>query len=374
VYRILISLPGIGKFIYHSFLKKKTFPEQNEALIEQYPWKELKRQVLAQFSLRYRKEKYVFEVEKAHDQYVAKRIRHLKPDVFIGYEKSSLESFKEVKKMGGITVLDLAQVHYGYLIELRNSQETFQDLFEDEALFEEINQTKAAEYEYADFILTLSNFAKSTLLKFGLEEKKLRVVNLGYNPDIFKPKTRYQTSNTTLPLKLIYTGTFTRRKGVHLLLQALHELDNPLIQLTIVGPILDGEDLFEQYKKRFTYYDFLHHEDLVTHLQASDVYVFPSYLDSWAMTVVEAMATGLPVIVTENTGAKDAISDKESGFILPIGDMEALKKAILYFYNDRAEVERMGRVAARSAENFQWHFYQQQIHSFVDSLSFEAEV
>lgn len=369
LYKGMLALPGIGNFLYDKFLKKKTYTEQQESLIEQYPWKEIKRQILVQLSHRYRTEKYVFEVEKAHDRYVAKRVKELKPDVFIGYEKSSLESFKEVKKQGGVTVLDLAQVHYKYLIHLRETQETFQDLFEDQELFNEVNKVKQAEYEVADYILTLSQFAKATLVKFGIAENKIRVVSLGYNPTLFTPKRTYSLLTTdNRQLKLIYTGTFTRRKGVHLLLQVLEELNNPFIELTIIGPVLDGEDLFSRYKGQFVYHDFLHHEELVKHLQASDVYVFPSYLDSWAMTVVEAMGCGLPVIVTENTGAKDAVEHAESGFILPIGNKEALKTSILYFYEKGMEVERMGRKAAFAAEKYNWDHYYRQIDEFVKSL------
>ena len=357
----------IGNLLYNKFLKKKTFPEQKEELIEQYPWKEFWRQILVQVSSKYRTEKYVFEVEKAHDNYVAKRLKTLKPTIFIGYEKSSLESFKVIKRQGGITVLDLAQVHYKYLIELRETQETFQDLFEDENLFNEINKVKASEYEHADYILTLSEFAKSTLLKFGVDETKIKVVSLGYNPQVFKPKTQYPIPNTP-KLKLVYTGTFTKRKGIHLLLQTIKELNLPGLELTIIGPILDGEELFEQYKEWFTYYDFLHHEEMVKHFHESDVYVFPSYLDSWAMTVIEAMACGLPVIVTENTGAKDAVVNGESGFVLQIDDKEALKEKIKFFYHQPGQIEVFGRQAVESAKKHQWEQYYINIHHFVASL------
>ncbi len=367
VYKVLRGIPKIGNVLFDKFLKKKTFPSQQEELIEQYPWKEFSRQILVQLATKYRTEKYVFEVEKAHDHYVAKRLKALKPDIFIGYEKSSLESFKEIKRQGGITILDLAQVHYKYLIKLRETQETFQDLFEEKKLFDEVNQVKASEYQYADYILTLSEFAKSTLLKFGVDEQKIKVVSLGYNPTVFKPKTQYKIPNTS-KLKLVYSGTFTKRKGVHLLLQAVKELDLPGLELTIIGPVLDGEELFTEYKGLFTHYDFLHHEEMVNHFHESDVYVFPSLLDSWAMTVIEAMACGLPVIVTENTGAKDAVVDGVSGFVLPIADKEKLKEKIRFFYDQPSQLELFGKRAVEAAKKYQWENYYDQISSFIESL------
>ncbi|HAR19080.1 MAG TPA: hypothetical protein DCR46_00330 [Cytophagales bacterium] len=369
VYKFINSMPIIGKIIFHKFLKKKTFANQQDELIEQYPWKEMWRQILVQLSTKYRSEKYVFAVEKAHDKYVAKRLRKLRPDIFIGYEKSSLESFKEIKRQGGITVLDLAQVHYKYLVELRDTQETFHDLFEDKNLFDEINKVKAEEYQCADYILTLSEFAKSTLVRYGIDERKIFIANIGFNPAVFTPKTEYNKQPIDVrELKLIYTGTFTKRKGVHLLLQAVQELNLPGLELTIIGPVLDGQELFEKHKNLFTYYDFLHHDELVKHLQASDVYVFPSYLDSWAMTVVEAMGCGLPVIVTENTGAKSAVIDGENGFIIPINDLEALKSKISYFYNNRAEIQNMGTKGVEKAKHLSIEAYAQAIISIFKEI------
>jgi glycosyltransferase involved in cell wall biosynthesis len=369
VYQLINSIPIIGKIIFHKFLKKKTFANQQDELIEQYPWKEMWRQILVQVSTKYRSEKYVFTVEKAHDKYVARRLRKLRPDIFIGYEKSSLESFKEIKRQGGIAVLDLAQVHYKYLIELRDTQETFNDLFEDKALFDEINRVKAEEYQYADYILTLSEFAKSTLVKYGIDERKIYIANIGFNPAIFIPKTEYYKKLTVNPqLKLIYTGTFTKRKGVHLLLQAVKELDLPGLELTIIGPVLDGKELLDEYKGFFKYYDFLHHEELVKHIHESDVYVFPSYLDSWAMTVIEAMACGLPVIVTENTGAKSAVIDGENGFIIPINDLEVLKSKIRFFYNQAEVIKKIGERAEKNIRELSIENYANSIGKIIEEI------
>ncbi len=365
-YKFLVQIPVLGKLLFNKFLKKKQFDLQNDELIEQFPWNEFKRQLLVQCSNKYRSEKYVFQVEKDHDKCVSKRLSKLLPTIFIGYEKSCLESFKVIKKAGGITILDLAQVHFKYLENLRLQEPTFTDLFEDENLFKEINKVKELEYEYADYILTLSTFAKNTLIANGVKETKIKVLNLGYNPSIFYPKSSYYQSEG---LKLIYTGTFTKRKGIELLLQAIKELNLAKLDLVIIGPLLDGADLFTKYAGLFTYFDFLHHEELVMHLRQSDVYVFPSYLDSWAMTVVEAMACGLPVIVTESTGAKDAVREGESGFIIPTGDLDSLKEKILFFYNNKVKIKEMGECAVKSAKLYTWENYYSEVKKTITDIA-----
>lgn len=141
------------------------------------------------------------------------------------------------------------------------------------------------------------------------------------------------------------------------------------LDLVIIGPLLDGADLFTKYAGLFTYFDFLHHEELVMHLRQSDVYVFPSYLDSWAMTVVEAMACGLPVIVTESTGAKDAVREGESGFIIPTGDLDSLKEKILFFYNNKVKIKEMGECAVKSAKLYTWENYYSEVKKTITDIA-----
>ncbi|WP_423792416.1 glycosyltransferase [Methanocaldococcus indicus] len=70
--------------------------------------------------------------------------------------------------------------------------------------------------------------------------------------------------------------------------------------------------------------------------------------------VAEAMATGLPVIVSNNVGIKDIIKDGKSGFIVPVMDTEILKERILYFYENRDEIKRMGKNSRKQIEKYSW--------------------
>jgi len=67
------------------------------------------------------------------------------------------------------------------------------------------------------------------------------------------------------------------------------------------------------------------------------------------------MASGLPVIVTPP--AAEAVRDGKDGFVIPTGDVEALKNKIMYFYDNRDEIERMGRNARQQAERYTWDAY-----------------
>jgi glycosyltransferase involved in cell wall biosynthesis len=80
------------------------------------------------------------------------------------------------------------------------------------------------------------------------------------------------------------------------------------------------------------------------------------------------MACGTPVITTENTGAKDAVL-QGGGLVIPAGDEEALKNSIRYFYENREQIEIMGRKARQIAEQYTWENYHQQVIAAIEDIA-----
>jgi len=344
-------------------LKKRYFAPLQETKIILFPFPEVLRQLL-NIIINASDEKWVFKIERIHDRSVSRFVLKHPTDIVIGYEKSSLLTFRAAKQAGKITILDLAQVYFTHIAELRDRYPTFRNIMKSEQLFARINHIKQEEYKHADYILTLSSYARQTLTDAGIPAEKIFTVNLGFDPARFKQKAAYHTDKT---FRVLFVGTITNRKGIHLLLSAFDQLQLPDAQLVIVGPMADAHEVLQQYKGRFQYLPFLHHEELVHQYQQADVFVFPSYLDSWAMTVIEAMACGTPVIVSENTGAKDAVR-QGGGFVIPVDNVEAIKEKISFFYHNRHAVETMGREAHRIAQQYTWQRYYEQVAQVIDEI------
>ncbi|MBC8110112.1 MAG: glycosyltransferase family 4 protein, partial [Verrucomicrobia bacterium] len=285
--------------------KKRYFAPLNESLVEIHPLTELTRLSLGKF-LKINADRWNYRVEQNLDKYVARRLQKLQPTVFIGYENSSLRSFQKAKEMNKITILDLAQVHHNFISHLRDTYPYFKKVLPEDALFAKVNQNKSAQYPCVDYIFTLSEFAKKTLIDVGISEDKIYKLYLGFDPDNFQPKKDYNLSGK---FSILFVGLITYRKGLHLLLEAFRQLNLPQTQLTLIGSIADGEDLLSAYEGMFEHIPYLPHNELVTAYQEADLMIFPSYLDSWGMVVSEAMACGTPVIVSENTGSKDVVKD-----------------------------------------------------------------
>lgn len=296
------------------------------------------------------------------DQIVGQFIKRFDFDVIIGFENCNLATFKNAKKRGKVTILDLAQIHHEDIVEILEPFISAQVLKHELAI---VNPNKESALQFTDYIFTLSSFATHSLVSRQFDRNRIFEINLGVNHQVFRLKEEYPKDG---PVNFLFVGTVMRRKGISLLLKVWKELNLSNATLSIVGPLSDGKDLLQEYEHLVSYHPFLHHEELSKQYQTADVFLFPSYLDSWAQTVIEAMACGTPVIITENTGAKDAVQ-QGGGFIIPVNDAEALKEKILFFYHNRNEIERLGREAHRVAQQYTWENYQQQILKALQEIA-----
>jgi glycosyltransferase involved in cell wall biosynthesis len=92
-------------------------------------------------------------------------------------------------------------------------------------------------------------------------------------------------------------------------------------------------------------------------MRQCDALVFPSYCEGFAQVLLEAMASGMPIISTEATAAPDLIQHEVEGLLIPSGDLDALCQAIEFFANNPEKLRAMGEAARRCAERFSWEKY-----------------
>ena len=309
-----------------------------------------------------------FNLEKKQDEFGARQLTRDNPKIVVGYEISSLETFHHARSRKCVTVLDLAQIHYDEILEIAHRFPEMNYILRNPKLAE-INERKQAEYELADYIITLSSYARETLITRGFPSEKVYKVSLGFDVALFTPKIHYNPSRS---LRLMICGTDMTRKGLGLLLSVVGQMqhDGYELELTVIGPITEIKKVIKSHPRinDIKVIPFLPHTELVNKYHDNDVFVFPSYLDSWAMTVLEAMACGTPVIVTENTGSMDAVK-KGGGLIIKTGDDSALQDAISFFYDDRSRVEQLGKAAREVAIEYTWENYYNEVNSVLLEIS-----
>ncbi|MEM6380174.1 MAG: glycosyltransferase family 4 protein, partial [Bacteroidota bacterium] len=349
---------------WHKLMRKRYASFLQPDKVHTRPWGELFRQFQARVHGQ-NDERFTFTMEQAHDMFMARQILKEKPDVVIGYEKSCFHTFTAAKKIGAYCILDLAQVHVDHISALAEAYPMFRSIQTDDRTLAEIQHQKRSEYELADTIFALSEYAAGTLLDGGIPQEKIQITHLGCDTQRFVPSSK---NNDDKPFRFLFVGTMTKRKGLHLLLEAWERLNLRDAELHLVGPMADAIDLIQNgLPAKVQHHPFMHHEELVKLYQAADCFVFPSYLDSWAMVVVEAMACGIPVIVSDHTGAKDVVI-KGGGKIISHNSGKELEQAMLFMYQNPAQAKVWGKEAADLSKQYTWEHYYQQIGDLVPSL------
>ncbi len=294
-----------------------------------------------------------FVRDRLHDAWVCRLVKKYQPKVLIGSEKSCKNAFLAVKKYNGINILDLAQIHVNELEVLRDKYPFLKDEWGSPFLFNKIQHIKRLEYELADFILVISSKMKSSLLKAGISPKKIGSVRLGTDHNIFYPKASIKSDNQVF--KLIFVGNLSEAKGVSFLLKLMERLIDFPISLTLIGSNANSFRSSKHLPNIF-FGGIMNQQSIANNLRNADVFVFPSYLDSWGMAVVEAMACGLPVIISDHAGASELI-DNKTGFILPVVENQWITAIFSLFFNNKVRKD-MGLQATVKVASLTWEKYQ----------------
>ncbi len=296
------------------------------------------------------------------DRAVARRLKYDDSDLIITYENANRHTMRMAKHLGKTTVLDLAQIHHSDIAAYGREFMTPKQWQLEKNI---INPRKEEALEYTDYVLVLSSFAADSMRRHGWPTERLFTVPLGVDAAQFPAKRDYSRKG---PLRLLFVGTITRRKGVAVLLEAMRRLPPATAELTLIGPMADGRTLLDTYAGCFHYLPFLHHEELAVHYRQADLFVFPSLLDSWAQTVLEAMASGTPAIVSERTGACDAV-EQGGGWVVPAADPQVLAETLLRCADERDELALVGQRAAQIARKYSWERYQKQVLGALQQMT-----
>ncbi|BAY60600.1 putative glycosyl transferase [Calothrix brevissima NIES-22] len=284
------------------------------------------------------------------------------------YEDLAAVTFEKAKKQNILCLYDLPIPFYLTTRQVMLEEaERFPSLKDSMQSIHEPNwklNRKQTEIELADHIFVASSVTKTSLTNCGINSHKISVIPYGAPIDTFQPQLKSDDL-----FRVMFTGRFSPLKGIHYLLQAWQDLKLNNAQLVFVG-----ENRFPQGWLEEKYSGLYHHIPSVSHFLLNQYYsqasliILPSLIDGFGLVVLEAMACGIPVIVTANTGASDIITNGVEGFIIPIRDVEAIKEKLEWCHSHPQELAEMGKAARRKAEQLNWGLYRQRLANQVRSL------
>jgi glycosyltransferase involved in cell wall biosynthesis len=222
------------------------------------------------------------------------------------------------------------------------------------------------EIDLADYIFCPSRYAKRTFLDQGIPAERLVVCPYGVDLATFDAASRPSGGDT---FRVLFLGRLCMRKGIHYLLEGFRQANLPDARLILAGPVDPAfRGILDRYRGSYEEAGPVPRTQVRERYLDADVFVMPSLADSYGLVVSEAMSTGLPVIVSENTGMADLITDGREGYVVPIRDSRAIAEKLTFLYENRDQLATMGAAAIATARSVDWNNYQKVCADFYKTL------
>jgi glycosyltransferase involved in cell wall biosynthesis len=223
-------------------------------------------------------------------------------------------------------------------------------------------EQKIQEMELADLVLVPSTFVRRTVEQFV--QKSVALCPYGVDSDFWYPGDGQKTDGT---LRFIYAGQCSLRKGIPILLKAWEIAGLKDARLDLIGSWQFAENKLKCLPEGVTFVGPVSTLELRARYQGADVFVFPSFFEGFGLVILEAMACGLPVIVTDATVGPDVLVGS-AGRIIPAGDIESLAESLRWFVDHRDQLPVMKIAARKSALVFGWEQYRRKVTAAASSF------
>jgi glycosyltransferase involved in cell wall biosynthesis len=297
------------------------------------------------------------------DHWVSRQLPRGASRVFVGVETCAERSLQMGRELGMTTVFDCPQIHPDFLEDILARGADHLKIPKPPIDTAKVTKRKRRELRLADFILVLSDVHRRSFLQNGFGADRLLQSTLWADPNIwFPPPTPRPVDKAAL--KALFIGGIGLRKGVPYLLQAA-AFCRSQIELTLVGSTTGEVDSYlHEYRNHYKYVPPKNKVQLRDILWNSDVLVLPSLVDTFGFVAMEAMACGLPVIVTDNCG----VPVPNESWRIPVMSSEAIAQRLVLYARDRILCREHGRVAAEFAQQFTPERYREKIKGFYRRL------
>jgi glycosyltransferase involved in cell wall biosynthesis len=304
------------------------------------------------------------------DARVAQRVAEIEVNAVYAYEGGARQTFVQARRRGIRTLYDLTSGHWYWERDFLRQEQArsphMASVLPKLSDSEEHMREKDQELELADLVIVASQHVRRTLAGV-VPDNKIRVVPYGA-PQV-RPRTGIRT-DTHSPLRVLFAGALHQRKGIGYLLRAIEMLGSD-VDLTMIGQRFAPNDIVDSACKSYKWFETIPHEQVLDIMMQSDVLVLPSLSEAFGLVVTEALACGLPVIVTPNVGASDLIVDGREGFVVPVCSSEAIADRLNLLNHDRGLLAEMSRNAQAAAEAHSWKSYRDRWAEAVRAVSWQ---
>ncbi len=282
-------------------------------------------------------------------------------DIIYGFQSASLELFEYAKSKGLKCILEQTiipqKIQQKLLMEEKELWPGWQKDIEFIGQNNPLAEREEKEWQLADLIICGSEFVLNGIREVLPEKFNISVVPYGVDLNKFKPFAKEPFKKR--PLHVLFVGEVGLRKGTPYLLEALRMLNSRQIQAKLAGRISITPYYVKKYEEYAEFLGTIPRTKLAELYQWADIFVFPSICEGSATVTYEALASGIPVICTPNTGS--LVRDGIDGYIVPIRDSEAIASAIDGYLRDPEKLKEHQKNAIEGREKVGIEAYKQRL-------------
>jgi starch synthase len=366
--RLVASLPAKYRAKLERELKRRQFAGLDAVVMRQHALLELayvlsarllpRKPELSAKLMHWRNERF--------DKAVGRRVIPAKPSLIVAQDTSALHTIRAAKQAGTISILHQMIGHLAVGARILKEEAALQPDWADSLHADAppwlIEQCRAEAVE-ADHVIASSDYVRQTLIEVGAKPERVHLLPYGVRVDKFRPADAPRNDGK---FRLLYVGQISQRKGLSYLLDAIKQIGDREIELTLVGGIVGAGNGLKKYDGLYRHVRNVPHSEVIALFRDADAFVYPSLHEGSALAIYEALASGLPVITTLNSGS--VVRDGIEGRIVPIRDSQALVEKILELKNN-PDLRRTMALAARArAEEFTWDRYRERLGELLDLI------
>ena len=291
-----------------------------------------------------------------------------KSKVFWGWSGCSLKGLKTAKGDGKPAILERGSTHCSWNIEKVSAEYKRLGLPQSEIASPAEIDYDLEEYQIADRICIPSRFVFNTFLEKGIPEDRLFINPYGVDFDFWSAGGNCKEREKA-PFTFLWVAALMPRKGIAVLLDAWRKANLKDARLLLVGGISKSiKHLLKNLPQNITLIPFMDHLGVRKLMGESHVYVLPSFEEGMARSVLEAGAAGLPVLITEETGATDIFQDGRDGWVVPSGDSDHLEQLLTQIHKCPDLARNMGLSAQNSVRPYTWRAYGDRAARFLKEI------
>jgi glycosyltransferase involved in cell wall biosynthesis len=299
------------------------------------------------------------------DAYASRVVARMRPRPWgvYGFDAACRRLFSRARALGIQTVFDMPIVRDAADTVLREYRALRMTVAELPA------RPSPEELRLADWVIAPSEAVAESVRREGFAGRGVFIVPFGVDTSTFEPVAARRDARR---FRVVFAGRLEVRKGLHHLLDAWRaaSLNADLVLAGSPGEPEFVERIRRDYRGLFTEAGNLGRRELANLLGTADVFVLPSLAEGSALVTYEALACGLPCIVTRETGS--VVRDGVDGFIVPARDAAAIRDRLVLLFRDPDLRSRMSAAAAERGRQFTWDRYHEALSYVMTQIQAAA--